>query len=148
MATVRNIIGEKPVVCRQQCGDGLEVSPHNDQDRLWQCPLGRYGVCPVEKSIRRRKNKTRYRNLRLWKRSHRHLRDLLAAWALKVMARSDIHKFFLRAGWPPEWHVKIDNAGLDAEALVYHLARNDARRLREALDAYLLELCPFTPKQD
>ena len=144
MATVRNIIGEKPAVCRQQCGDGLEVSPVNDQDRIWKCPLGRYGGCPVEKSIRRHNCRERWRRLGLWRASRRITWDFLGAWVMWNNAELR-HKGFMYGGWPAEW---LDAVQTCAHSWVRFLQLAEIHGDEGmAIDAYLLELSPFTPKR-
>ncbi len=119
---------DKPAICTQDCGGFIPDPPAErpGAKMLFECGLGKFGACPVRKSInRRRKESLRYR-LNLWKRSVRVYRSRLEAQEDADMSRTDT----------PEAIAKY-SAGVQLDRPLYEELKQRLN-IRGALDIYLM----------
>ena len=124
---------DKPAACTQECGGLLPDPP---AERPWakmpfECGLGKFGACPVRKSInRRRKEALRYW-LGLWKRSVRVYRSRLEAQT--VIMENDPG---LEWTSTPE-DIARYSAGVRLDMQLYEELR-ESLNLRGSLDIYMM----------
>ena len=130
---------DKPTVCTQDCGGFLPGPPAErpGAKMIFECGLGKFGACPVKKSInRRRNNDLRYR-LNLWKRSVRVYRSRLEAQTV-IMEDSDVKRTST-----PEAIAK-HSAGVRLDRPLYEELRQSLNT-RGALDIYMMLTRPGEP---
>ena len=125
-------LNDKPLIYNQDCG-GFIPNPPAERPRakmLFECGLGKFGACPVEKSInRRRKKALRYR-LNLWKRSVRVYRSRLEAQAA-IIEDTDVE----RTSTPKV--IDKYSAGVRLDRPLYEELKQRLN-IRGALDIYLM----------
>ena len=123
---------DKPTVCTQDCG-GFVPDPPAERPGAkmpFECELGKFGACPVNKSINRKGKKALRYRLDLWKRSVRVYRSRLEAQTV-MTEDSDVERTST-----PEVIAKY-SAGVRLDRPLYEELKQKLN-IRGALDIYLM----------